>query len=92
MGIMLRAAIAALSFASIHSAQAGEGERAAAIGQFIQVPGVAGEAPVSNAASVATGQNRQAIRPYVAASIQGTWLFANGRFSTAGKQLIALPG
>lgn len=63
MRILLRAAMTALSFASINSAQAGEAERTAAISRFIQVPGVLGQAPVQNAASVATRQNWQAIRP-----------------------------
>ncbi|HME24898.1 MAG TPA: hypothetical protein VKI44_26820 [Acetobacteraceae bacterium] len=74
MKIMLRAAIAALSFASIGSAYAGEIEGIQANTLFTQLPGVIAQAPVPNVPS-ATAQNGQAVRVYVTNANRGTWLF-----------------
>ena len=43
--------------------------------QFTSVPGFLAQAPTQNAAAVATAQNGQAVRTYVAQSNHGTWLF-----------------
>jgi hypothetical protein len=75
MKIMLRAAIAALSIASIGTAYAGDGDGPAANTQFTEIPGVIAQAPVQNAPAVATAQNGQGLRAYVARSNHGTWLF-----------------
>ena len=75
MKIMLRATIAALSFASIGSAIAGEGGGPVANTFFTSLPGVIAQAPVQNAPAVATAQNGQAVHAYVANSNRGTWLF-----------------
>jgi hypothetical protein len=75
MKIMLRAAIAALSFASIGTAYASEGGPVAN-SFFTELPGVIAQAPVQNAPSVATAQSDQA-RTHVYATrsqSQGTWL------------------
>ena len=76
MKIMLRAAMAAASIASIGSAYAGEGESVFSNTQFTEIPGVVAEAPAQNAPAVATAQNGQAVPVYVTRSNQGTWLFA----------------
>jgi hypothetical protein len=76
MKIVIRAAIAALSFASIGSAIAGEGEGTVANTFFTELPRVVAEAPVQNAPAVATAQNGQAVQAYVTKSNRGTWLFA----------------
>jgi len=76
MKIMLRAAMAAASIASIGSAYAGEGESVVSNTQFTEIPGVVAEAPAQNAPAVATAQNGQAVPVYVTRSNQGTWLFA----------------
>ena len=76
MKIMLRAAIAALSFASIGSAIASEGDGGTVANTFFtELPGVVAQAPVQNAPTVATAQNGQAVHAYVANSSRGTWLF-----------------
>ena len=76
MKIMLRAAIAALSFASIGSAIASEGDGGTVANSFfIELPGVVSQAPVQNAPAIATAQNGQAVHAYVANSSRGTWLF-----------------
>ncbi len=75
MKIMLRAAIAALSIASIGSAIAGEGEGTVANTQFTEVPGVVAQATIQNAPPVATAQNGQTVQTYVTQSSHGTWLF-----------------
>jgi hypothetical protein len=76
MKIMLRAALAAASIASIGSAYAGEGEAVVSNTQFTEIPGVVAQAPAQNAPAVATAQNGQAVPVYVTRSNQGTWLFA----------------
>jgi hypothetical protein len=75
MKIMLRAAIAAMSLASIGSAYAGEGEGTVANTRFTEIPGVVAQAPVQNAPPVATAQNGKAVQTYVTRSGRGTWLF-----------------
>ncbi len=76
MKIMLRAAIAALSFASIGSAIAGEGDGGTVANSFFtELPGVVAQAPVQNAPAIATAQNGQAVHAYVSNSSRGTWLF-----------------
>jgi hypothetical protein len=76
MKIAIRAAIAALSIASIGSAYAGDGEGPAANTQFTEIPGVIAQAPAQNAPVFANAQNGQAVHAYVALSSHGTWLFA----------------
>jgi hypothetical protein len=75
MKIAIRAAIAALSIASIGSAYAGDGEGTAANTQFTEIPGVIAQAPEQNAPVFANAQNGQALHAYVARSSHGTWLF-----------------
>ena len=60
MKIMLRAAIAALSFANIGSAIASEGDGGTAPNTFFtELSGVVAQAPVQNALSIAAAQNGQ---------------------------------
>ena len=60
MKIMLRAAIAALSFANIGSAIASEGDGGTAPHTFFtELPGVVAQAPMQNAPSIAAAQNGQ---------------------------------
>jgi hypothetical protein len=85
MKIMLRAAIAALSFASIGPAMADGGDTPAANTFFTELPGVVAQAQVPNAPVYA--QNRQATQQaqngqgvhgygvYSTQSSHGTWLF-----------------
>src|SRR4051794_24349594 len=68
MKILIRAAFAALSFASIGSAIAGEGEGTIANTRFTELPGMVAEAPAQNAPAVATAQNGQAVQAYVTKS------------------------
>ena len=75
MKIMLRAAIAALSFASIGSAFAGEIEGIQANTLFTQLPGVIAQAPVQNVPAIAVARNGQVVRAYVTNANRGTWLF-----------------
>jgi len=65
MKIAIRAAIAALSIASIGSAYAGDGEGLAANTQFTEIPGVIAQAPAQNAPVFANAQNGQALHAYV---------------------------
>jgi len=76
MKIVIRAAIAALSVASIGSAIADEGEGTIANTRFTELPGVVAEAPVQNAPAVGTARNGQAVQAYVTKSSRGTWLYA----------------
>jgi len=90
MKIMLRGAIAALSFASIGAAYAGDGEGPVPNTRFTQIPGVIAQAPVQSAPPTAfvqnghavtaqngqPAQNGQAVQTYVTRSNRGTWLFA----------------
>ncbi|HME23658.1 MAG TPA: hypothetical protein VKI44_20420 [Acetobacteraceae bacterium] len=69
MKIVLRVALAAWSFANIGSANAGEVARTLAASQFIQIPGVAAQAPVQNPVFVTTAQIDRVIHPYVTASL-----------------------
>ena len=66
MKIAIRAAIAALSIASIGSAYAGDGESPAANTQFTEIPGVIAQAPAQNAPVFANAQNGQAVHAHVA--------------------------
>jgi len=76
MNIAIRAAIAALSIASIGTAYAAsEGGQNANTHQFTQTPGFLVQAPAQNAPAIATAQNGQVVRAYVTRSSQGTWLF-----------------
>jgi hypothetical protein len=74
MKIMLRAAIAALSFGSIGPAIAGEGDGGTVANTLFTE--LVAEAPVQNAPAVATAQNGQAVQTYITQSSRGTWLFA----------------
>ena len=75
MRIMLRAAIAALSFASIGPAIASEGDGGTTRDTFFTgVPDVAAQAPVQNAPSIAAAQNEQAGQTY-SHSNHSPWLF-----------------
>ena len=79
MKIMLRAAIAALSFASIGSAFAGEIEGIQANTLFTQLPGVIAQAPVQNVPAIAVARNGQVVRAYVTNANRGTWLFQDNQ-------------
>ena len=61
MKIMLRAAIAAVSIASIGPAVASAGEGTVANTRFTEIPGIVTQAPVQSASAVATAQNGQAV-------------------------------
>jgi hypothetical protein len=76
MKIVIRAAMTALSLASIGPAYAGVGAGIAANARFSDIPGVIAQAQVQNAPYVATARNGQVIRAYVTNSNRGTWLFA----------------
>jgi hypothetical protein len=76
MKIMLRAAFAALSIASIGTAYADGGDGLIPNTQFTEIPGVIAQAPVRHSPAVGTAQNGQVSRVYVTRSKQGTWLFA----------------
>jgi hypothetical protein len=75
MKIMLRAAMAAVSIATIGSAYAGEGEGTAADTLFTEIPGVVAQAEVQNAPLAAMAQNRQAMATDVSSSNRTTWIF-----------------
>jgi hypothetical protein len=75
MKIMLRAALAMASIASIGAAYAGEGEGTAANTLFTSIPGVVAQAPAQSAPVVATARNGQSVQVFGARSGQGTWLF-----------------
>jgi hypothetical protein len=74
MRILLRAAIAASSLASIGSADAGEGEGTVANSRFTEIPGELVQAPVQAVPWVATVQNRAAIHAYATGSDRRTWI------------------
>ena len=63
MNIMLRAAILALSIASIGTAYAGDGDGPAANTQFTEIPGVLAQASVQSNSAVA--QNGAGTMAYV---------------------------
>jgi hypothetical protein len=75
MKIMLRAAIAAASLASIGSAYADSVGGTNPITFFTQLPGVVAKAPVQNVPTIGTAQNGQAVQTYMTQSSRGTWLF-----------------
>jgi hypothetical protein len=74
MKIIIRAAMMALSIASIGTAYAGDGDGPVADTQFSEFPGFIAKAPVQHAP--ATVQNGQGVQTYVTRSDHGTWLFA----------------
>jgi hypothetical protein len=76
MRIMLRAALAAASIASISSAYADQGEGVAANTRFTEIPGVVAQAPAQNAPAFTTAQSGKTVPVYMTRSSQGTWLFA----------------
>ena len=73
MRIMLRATIAAVSFANIGSAYAGEGSVANTVVTWL--PGAVEQAPSQNAPLVAAAQNGQTMLAYATQSNHGTWHF-----------------
>jgi hypothetical protein len=75
MKIMLRAALAAVSIASIGSAYADSEGGQNANTQFTQTPGFLAQTPVQNAPAVTTARNGQGVQTYVTQSSHGTWLF-----------------
>jgi hypothetical protein len=75
MRIMLRAAMAALSIASIGSAYADGGDGVVANTEFTEIPGVVAQAPVQSAPLVATAQDGQADQTYESHANRTTWLF-----------------
>jgi len=75
MKTMILAAAAVLSL-GIGAAYAESEGGPAANTQFTQTRGYLAEAPVQQAPVVATAQNGQAARAYVAQSNRGTWVFA----------------
>jgi hypothetical protein len=74
MKITVRAAMVAISIASISPAFAGDGDGQVANTYFTQLPGVIAQAPAPQAPSVATAQNGHVLT-YAANSSRGTWLF-----------------
>jgi hypothetical protein len=54
--------------------------------QFTELAGVVSQAPVQSAPPVATAQNGQAVRAYVANSSRGTWLFQPNQNGGGGNQ------
>jgi hypothetical protein len=75
MKTMIRAAMMAVSIASIGPAFAESEGGPAANTQFTQTRGYLAEAPVQQAPSIARAQNGQVVHAYVANSSRGTWLF-----------------
>ena len=75
MKIMLRAAMAAVSLASIGSAYADSEGGTYADTFFTRLPGVVAQAPAQNVPAIATAQNGLAVQTYVTQSSHGTWLF-----------------
>lgn len=73
MRIMLRAAIAAVSFANIGSAYAGDGTAPNTVVAWL--PGVVEQAPAQHAPPVAAAQNGQTMLAYATQSNHGTWLY-----------------
>jgi hypothetical protein len=74
MKIMVRAAMAALSFASISPAIAEDGGDPAPNTFFTQLPGVIAQAPAQAPPSVATAQNAQGVQAEAPRAGQGPWL------------------
>jgi hypothetical protein len=75
MKILLRAAMAAASFASIGSAYAGDGGGTVSNTWFTQLPCVVAQAPAQNA-PMAAAQNGPGMQVFATQSSKGTWLFA----------------
>ena len=78
MRLALRAAIAAISIASIGPAFAGEGEGTLANTFFTEIPGVLAQPPVQAPypSAVAAAPGGQSSGTFVTSSQNGTWLFA----------------
>ena len=76
MKLMLRAAIAAASFASIGTAYADSEGGPNANTQFTETPGFLAQAPAQTAPAVATAQTGKPVQVYTTQSNRGTWLFA----------------
>jgi hypothetical protein len=83
MRTMLLAAAAALSV-GMGSAYADQGDGTQANTLFTELPGVVAQAPVTQAPSVATAQNGQAVQTWVTQSSHGTWLFPPSQDSGNG--------
>ena len=75
MNLTIRAAIAALSIASIAPAFAGEGGSTNPITFFTQLPGVVAQAPAQHAPAIGTAKDGQTAQAYLTQSNRGTWLF-----------------
>jgi hypothetical protein len=75
MRIMLRAAMAALSIASIGSAYADGGEGIVANTEFTEIQGVVAQAPAQNVPLVAATQDGQAAQTHESQANGTTWLF-----------------
>ena len=75
MRIILRAAMAALSIASIGSAYADGGDGVVPNTEFTEIQGVVAQAPVQSAPLVATAQDGQADQTYGSHANRTTWLF-----------------
>ena len=75
MKIMLRAALAAVSIASIGPAFAESEGGTVANSYFTSIPGVVAQAPAQNAPAVATAQTGQGVHAYVANSNHGISVF-----------------
>jgi hypothetical protein len=85
MKIMLRAAMAAISLASIGSAYAGEVDAGPIVNTlFTSVPGVVAQAPVQSVPGAAIARNGPVVRVYVTQSSRGTWLFAPSQNGNGG--------
>jgi hypothetical protein len=65
MTIMLRAAVLAVSIASIGTAYAGDGGGTIANTQFTEIPGVVAEAQVQNNQAIAAAQGRPGVATFV---------------------------
>jgi hypothetical protein len=75
MKIMLRAAIAAVSLASIGSAYADSVGGTYPVTFFTQLPGVVAQARAQHAPGIGSAKNGQTALAYVTQSNRGTWLF-----------------
>jgi len=85
MKIIVRAAMAAISLASIGSAYAGEGDGGPIVNTlFASIPGVIAQAPVQSVPGAATARNGPVVRVYVTQSNRGTWLFAPSQNGNGG--------
>ena len=74
MNLTIRAAIVALSIASITPAFAGDGDGTNPITFFTQLPGVVAQAPAQHAPAIGAAKDGQTAQAYVTKSDGGTWL------------------